>query len=59
MPVFIDRIALSKIRFSYRNFKEIVIEKKLREQNFGEWQGKKISLVWEEIKKFKTKINQY
>ena len=25
----------------YRNFKEIVIEKKLREQNFGEWQGKK------------------
>ena len=41
----------------YRNFKEIVIEKKLREQNFGEWQGKKISLIWEEIKTFKTKHN--
>ena len=40
----------------YRNFKEIVIEKKLREQNFGEWQGKKISLVWEEIKKLKLNI---
>ena len=41
----------------YKNFREIIIEKNLREQNFGEWQGKKISLVWEEIRKFKTQHN--
>ena len=41
----------------YINLREIIIAKELREQNFGEWQGKKISLVWEEIKKLKTQHN--
>ena len=37
--------------------REIIIEKDLREQNFGDWEGKKISVVWEELKKFKIQHN--
>jgi len=36
---------------------KIVIENKLIEQNFGDWSGKKISEVWEVLKKCKTKHN--
>ena len=45
--------ALSK----FTNFKELLIDNKLKEQNFGEWGGKKISFVWNEIKMFKKKNN--
>ena len=45
--------ALSK----FTNFKELLIDNKLKEQNFGEWGGKKISSVWNEIKMFKKKHN--
>ena len=45
--------ALSK----YFNFKKIIVEKKLIEQNFGEWEGKKISRVWDELKTLKNKHN--
>ena len=36
---------------------KIVIENKLIEQNFGDWSGKKVSEVWEVLKKCKTKHN--
>ena len=39
--------ALSK----YVNVKEMKFEKRLKEQNFGDWAGKKISEVWKELKK--------
>ena len=39
------------------NLREIIIEKDLREQNFGDWEGKKISVVWDELKKFKIQHN--
>ena len=38
--------ALSK----YVNVKEMKFEKRLKEQNFGDWAGKKISEVWKELK---------
>ena len=37
--------------------REIIIEEDLREQNFGDWEGKKISVVWEELKNFKIQHN--
>ena len=45
--------ALSK----YVNYSKMVCENKLIEQNFGDWSGKKISEVWEVLKKSKTKHN--
>ena len=45
--------ALSK----FASPKKIIIEKKLVEQNFGDWSGKKISEVWKEIKKNKKRHN--
>ena len=45
--------ALSK----FVKFKELIIENLLEEQNYGEWSGKKISVVWNELKKFKIKHN--
>jgi len=45
--------ALSK----YVNYSKMVRENKLIEQNFGDWSGKKISEVWEVLKKSKTKHN--
>ena len=45
--------ALSK----YVNYSKMVRENKLIEQNFGDWSGKKISEVWEVLKKRKTKHN--
>ena len=39
--------ALSK----YVNVKEMKFEKRLKEQNFGDWAGKKIYEVWKELKK--------
>ena len=34
----------------YVNFSDIIIEQHLVEQNFGDWAGKSISDVWDEIK---------
>ena len=45
--------ALSK----YVTYSKIISENKLIEQNFGDWSGKKISEVWEILKKSKTKHN--
>ena len=45
--------ALSK----FVTYSKIVRENKLIEQNFGDWSGKKISDVWEVLKKCKTKHN--
>ena len=45
--------ALSK----YVNFRELIVEQKLTEQSFGEWEGKKISVVWDELKMFKNQHN--
>ena len=45
--------ALSK----FVKFRELIIEDKLKEQNFGKWSGKKISLVWNELMKFKPRHN--
>ena len=38
-------------------YSKLVREKKLIEQNFGDWSGKKISEVWEILNKNKTKHN--
>ncbi len=45
--------ALSK----YVNVKEMKLEKRLKEQNFGDWAGKKISEVWKELKKNTSQHN--
>ncbi len=45
--------ALSK----FINFGEIKFEEKLVEQNFGDWAGRKISEVWEEIKHYNDRHN--
>ena len=45
--------ALSK----YVNVKEMKFEKRLKEQNFGDWAGKKISEVWKELKKNTSQHN--
>ncbi len=45
--------ALSK----YVSFSEIILEKKLEEQNFGDWSGKKVSDIWKILEKSKTKNN--
>ncbi len=45
--------ALSK----YVTYSKIISQNKLIEQNFGDWSGKKISDVWEILKKNKTKHN--
>ena len=37
----------------YVNFRELIVEKKLTEQSFGEWEGKKISVVWDKLNLFK------
>ncbi len=45
--------ALSK----FVSYSKMIYEIKLIEQNFGDWSGKKISEVWEVLKKIKTKHN--
>ena len=45
--------ALSK----YVTYSKMVRENKLTEQNYGDWSGKKISEVWEILKKKKAKHN--
>ena len=45
--------ALSK----FVSYSKMVRENKLIEQNFGDWSGKKISEVWEVLKKSKKKHN--
>ena len=45
--------ALSK----FVKFKDILVEKDLVEQNFGDWAGKKISDVWEELKNNNSQHN--
>ncbi len=37
--------------------KKIILEKKLLEQNFGDWAGKNISEVWQDLKKNKSQHN--
>ena len=37
--------------------KKLVLEKKLLEQNFGDWAGKKISEVWQDLKKNESHHN--
>ena len=44
--------ALSK----YVAFKDMIFEKKIKEQNFGDWAGRNISEVWQELK---YNINQH
>ena len=39
------------------SYSKIIEEKRLAEQNFGDWSGKKISEIWEILKKYKTKHN--
>ena len=36
---------------------EILVEESLKEQNFGDWSGEKISDVWEELKQNKNQHN--
>ena len=45
--------ALSK----HVTYSKMIRENKLIEQNFGDWSGKKISEVWDVLKKSKTKHN--
>ena len=45
--------ALSK----FVSMKEMVLEKKLLEQNYGDWAGKDISYVWKTLKNNKTQHN--
>ena len=47
----------AKALSEFTNFTELLVDNKLKEQNFGEWGGKKISSVWDEIKMFKKKHN--
>ncbi|MFL2801229.1 MAG: histidine phosphatase family protein [Paracoccaceae bacterium] len=39
------------------NVKSMIIDNNLVEQNFGDWAGKKISEVWEELKHYKNQHN--
>ena len=41
----------------YVTIKEMIIENNLREQNFGDWEGRKISEVWKEIQNNKNEHN--
>ena len=50
-------IQTAKALSKYVNYSKMVCENKLIEQNFGDWSGKKISEVWEVLKKRKTKHN--
>jgi len=45
--------ALSK----YVTVKEMILERKLVEQNFGDWAGKNISQVWQNLKRNKSQHN--
>ena len=50
-------IQTAKALSKYVTFSKMVRENKLIEQNFGDWSGKKISEVWEILKKNHTKHN--
>ena len=50
-------IQTAKALSKFVTYSNVIIEKKLIEQNFGDWSGKKISEVWEVLKKSKTKHN--
>ena len=41
----------------YVDFRELIIDKNLEEQNFGVWEGKKVSAVWDELKKNENQHN--
>ena len=43
-------IQTAKALSKYVNIKQIILEKKLKEQNFGDWSGKEISEVWQALK---------
>ena len=45
--------ALSK----YVPYSKIIQEENLSEQNFGDWSGKKVSIIWKTIRENKTKHN--
>ena len=50
-------IQTAKALSKFVKFKDILVEKDLVEQNFGDWAGKKISDVWEELKNNKSQHN--
>ncbi len=41
----------------YVDFREVIADKKLKEQNFGIWEGKKIADVWDELRKNRNQHN--
>ena len=43
-------IQTAKALSKYVAVKDMILEKKLKEQNFGDWAGRKISEVWQELK---------
>ena len=47
----------AKALSNYVTYSKMIQEKKLAEQNFGDWSGKKISEIWEILKKNKNKHN--
>ena len=50
-------IQTAKALSKYVAVKDVILEKKLKEQNFGDWAGKKISEVWKELKKNTSQHN--
>ena len=50
-------IQTSEVLANYADFREVIIDNNLEEQNFGTWEGKKISLVWDELKKSRNQHN--
>ena len=50
-------IQTAKALSKYVTYSKMIHENNLVEQNFGDWSGKKISEVWEILKKSKTKHN--
>ncbi len=50
-------IQTAKALSKYVTIREMILEKCLIEQNFGDWAGKKISEVWEELRHNKSQHN--
>ena len=50
-------IQTAKALSEYIGYSKIIREKKLVEQNYGDWAGKEISVIWRKIKKYKQKHN--
>ena len=50
-------IQTAKALSKYVAVKDMILEKKLKEQNFGDWAGRKISEVWKELNKNTSQHN--